>query len=140
VVTASSVHDTSHAKLAINLPLPVNVGSIAVGQLTGIDFTCTHFTMVQSSIMAYSSSSIGCQCLNTVVWGIAENEAEQRGIKMFRGTVVVQLPLNSTEDSVLSRFYARFTVKANQASKTRQLLVAIIEKFGEEDKLPRFDS
>jgi hypothetical protein len=136
-VTPSSIHVPSHADVTVQPPSPANFGSIGVGRSVGNDFTRTHYTMVHNSIMAYSNGGIGRQCLNTAVWGIAENGAEKKGVTKFRGAIIIELP----EDSASSKFYAKFTIKAKQACKTRQRWVSLIETFGAEDtRLVCFDT
>jgi hypothetical protein len=136
--TESGIHYAFHADVTLQPPTPGNFGSINVGASKENSFTRTHYTTIRSSIMPHSDSRIGRQCQNTVVWSLMENEIQKRGVPpTFKGAIFVQLP---PEEDANSQFYAQFRIEAKQACDIRQMYASLVQIFGGNKELVRFDS
>jgi hypothetical protein len=141
MTTALSIHETSHADLTLQPPAPADIGSIGVGRSNERTFTRVCNTIIRSSVLTHDNSRIGRQCLNTVVWAMEENEAQKSGVPLvFRGAIIVQLPLNSEGGNPTSQFRAQIEIKAKQACEARQLFASVRRTWGAKDDIICFDS
>jgi len=137
-VTPVSIHDTTHFKLNLNPPAPMNFVGIDGARSNEKSFTRTYHSTITSSVVPHSYTRKGLQCLNTVIWSISENEAQQSGVHpTFPAAIIVQLPEGDTVDP---EFYAQFELKARQACEIRQLFSSFVQTFGDDrDVSVRFD-
>jgi hypothetical protein len=137
--TDSAIHDTFHINFTLQPPAPANVGSIDAGGSKEKSFTRMHHTIVRSDIIPHSKSTIGKQCLNTVVWALRENGVQKGGVPhTFKGAIIVLLP-PSTEENPNSKFYAQFKIEPNQACEIKQLYASFLSKLNDKE-LACFDS
>jgi hypothetical protein len=91
--TSASVHRTVDAKLNVHPPSPADFVEVELGGSKEESSTLIHYNRITSKVMLHSDTRKGRQCINTVSWGITENEDQKSGVDpVFRGAIIVQLP------------------------------------------------